>query len=118
MNGFDYAAHDSARRMQKANELSDLLTDESRVADELQAKTGCTRTAALLIAKNALNTARHSISVHPPALAKSMRPMGEHFTVKSTLDAGFEEFWSLEANARERCEELNRNLAHPAYFIA
>jgi hypothetical protein len=88
---------------------------QNKIAEELMAATGCLRTVALVYAKAALDNCR----THPlTAMPRPRNDLGEHFRIKSTLDAGFEELWSLKDNAQTRCDFLNRDLDHPAYFIA
>lgn len=112
------SAINEARRKAQDTALAGLINDEARIANELQAQTGCTRTVALTIAKQALEKAHGATQSNFAALAKSMRPTCDHFTIKCTTNPEFIEHWVQDVNARERCDELNRNLAHPAYFIA
>jgi hypothetical protein len=86
------------------------------IADALQAATGCTRTAALVAANIALDRCKLVASVE-----KLPEVIGRHgvcIVIRCTIDRSFIEHWSDHAQGRERCDELNRGLDHPAYFIA
>jgi hypothetical protein len=106
-------AINAARRRQQDTELAGRINDEARIANELQAQTGCTRTAALVSAKIALSHCRNHSSVE-----RRIGRHGECLQIKSTTDPRFIEHWSDHVQGRERCDELNRGLDHPAYFIA
>jgi hypothetical protein len=95
----------------------------SQIAEGLQAATGCTKLAAESAACMALSYCRNvktyaeSMSIVRAATAI---PTFDHLTIKCTTNPNFMEQWSFDARdqAKDRCDELNRNLAHPAYFIA
>jgi hypothetical protein len=84
-----------------------------RVANELQSHTGCTRTAALVAAKIALSHCRNHSSVE-----RRIGRYGECLVIRNDSNPYFRENWSDHVQGRERCDELNRGLDHPAYFIA
>ena len=110
-------AINAARRRQQDTALAGLINDEARIANELQAQTGCTRTAALFAAKAALQHC--AVNARGLAdLASRIEHEATSLTIRSTTDARFIEYWSDHAQGRERCDELNRELDHPAYFIA
>jgi hypothetical protein len=110
----NFGAINLARRNAQDTELAGRISDEARIATELQQQTGCTRTEALKAAKLALAKCRFSTAAPGTAAAMKAGPT----TIKSTNDPTFIEYWAREADARNRCDVLNRGLDHPAYFIA
>jgi hypothetical protein len=82
-----------------------------RIAEELKAATGCTMAAAVAAAAIALSYCEN-VSNPRPALLNGC------LVIRCTTDARFLENWSDHVQGRERCDELNRELDHPAYFIA
>jgi hypothetical protein len=87
-----------------------------RVANELQSHTGCTRTAALVAASLAFD--RCALTASVAALPEVIGRHGVCLVIRCTIDKGFIEHWSDHVQGRDRCDELNRGLDHPAYFIA
>lgn len=114
-----YTAINEARRRQQDNETADRINAEARAANEIQAQTGCTRTEALLAAKRAFDQclARVHHRERKPFPCGPAVTEGE-VVVLCTTDPVFIEHWTNPGAARDRCDELNRNLEHPAYFIA
>jgi hypothetical protein len=112
----NYAAINEKRRMALATAENARINDEARVANELQAATGCNRTAALVAAKIALSHCANHTSA--AAEIKARVDLGGYLVIRCASNANFLETWSDTAQARERCDELNRDLDHPAYFIA
>ena len=113
----NYGSINEARRNAQDTALAGRINDEARIANELQAQTGCLRTVALIYAKAALDNCR----THPLTATPVPRHIGRHgewLQIKSTTDPRFIEYWSDHAQGRKRCDELNRNLIYPGYFIA
>jgi hypothetical protein len=86
-----------------------------RIAEELKAATGCTMLAAQAAAAMALSYCANVTAIKPGTLTEIQEG---YLVIRCCTDSSFLETWSDHVQGRERCDELNRELDHPAYFIA